>query len=155
MKIILTLILLFFQFGIQGFTPSNENYVKSSLIPNDQIEDGLKLLTKHCYTCHDPKSKSHDEIIAPPLWGVKKHYLDAFPEKEQFSKAMMEFILNPNEENAIMKGPIKRFGLMPKPVVSEEEARQIIAYIYETEIENPAWPRVRGISHMAKLHCGD
>lgn len=102
-------------------------------------DEGLLLLQKHCYTCHNPKSKSHDEIIAPPLWGMKKHYLEAYPEKAAFEKAMIEFIQNPTEEKALMKGPIKRFGLMPKPEVSYEELQKIVSYIYDNEIENPVW----------------
>ncbi|MCS5490259.1 cytochrome c [Algoriphagus limi] len=102
-------------------------------------EEGLVLLQRHCYTCHNPKSKSHDEIIAPPLWGVKNHYLKAYPEKESFTKALTSFVQNPNEEKALMKGPIKRFGLMPKPVISDSDLEKIVEYIYENEIENPAW----------------
>lgn len=102
-------------------------------------DEGLVLLQKHCYACHNPKSKSQDEIIAPPLWGMKKHYLEAYSEKADFEKAMMEFIQNPTEEKALMKGPIKRFGLMPKPAVSSEDLQKIVSYIYANEIENPEW----------------
>lgn len=102
-------------------------------------DDGLLLLQKHCYTCHNPKSKSHDEIIAPPLWGMKKHYLETYPEKAAFEKAMIEFIQNPTEEKALMKEPIKRFGLMPRPEVFYEDLQKIVSYIYDNEIENPVW----------------
>ena len=104
-----------------------------------QVEEGLLLLQKHCYSCHNPKSKSHDEIIAPPLWRMKKHYLEAYPEKADFESAMLSFIQNPTEEKAIMKGPVKRFGLMPKPAVPKEDLQKIVAYFYANELENPAW----------------
>ncbi|MFC3878865.1 c-type cytochrome [Algoriphagus namhaensis] len=139
MRIILTLSLAFIHFGAWNFVPSEEESQKLDLIQVDQVEEGLLLLQKHCYTCHNPKSKSHDEIPAPPLWGMKKHYLEAYPEQTEFEKAMMTFILNPNEEKALMKGPIKRFGLMPKPQITEEEAKKIVRYIYEQELENPLW----------------
>ncbi|TFV94593.1 c-type cytochrome [Algoriphagus kandeliae] len=115
--------------------PQNQQFLKSE---NPDVE-GLLLLQKHCYTCHNPKSKSHDEIIAPPLWGVKNHYLKAYPEKEPFTEAMKSFVQNPNEEKALMKGPIKRFGLMPKPMISDTDLEKIVNYLYENEIENPAW----------------
>lgn len=102
-------------------------------------DNGLVLLERHCYTCHNPKSNSHDEIIAPPLWGMKKHYLEAYPAKEDFEKAMLSFIENPSEEKALMKGPVKRFGLMSKPAVSKEDLKKIVSYIYSNELENPAW----------------
>lgn len=119
---------------------------------NEQISDGLELLERNCYLCHNPKSKSHDEIIAPPLWGVKKHYLEAFPDEKEFKSAMLSFILNPKEETAVMKGPIKRFGLMPKPAVSEEDLKKIIAYIYENELENPAWHIEKDNQEKGKGH---
>ena len=134
-------------FLLQILVNSPEVPAKDFELPNSPIDireelisdEGLLLLQKHCYTCHNPKSKSHDEIIAPPLWGMKKHYLEAYPEKADFEKAMMNFIQNPTEEKALMKGPIKRFGLMPKPAVSNEDLQKIVSYIYANEIENPAW----------------
>lgn len=115
-------------------------------------DEGLLLLERHCYTCHNPKSKSHDEIIAPPLWGMKKHYLEAYPEKDAFEKAMMEFIQNPTEEKALMKGPFKRFGLMPKPAVSQEDLQKIVSYIYSNELENPQWHIEKDNKEKSKGH---
>jgi mono/diheme cytochrome c family protein len=105
----------------------------------DLMDDGLTLLKKHCYACHNPNTNSHDDIIAPPLAGIKKHYSDAYPEKEAFSKAMMEFVKNPSSEKSLMKGPVKRFGLMPKPAVTDQEIQQIVTYIRDSELEKPKW----------------
>lgn len=139
MKSIFIFSILFFQSSFVTFDPLIEITPNPKLGPAEQVEDGLTLLQKHCYTCHNPKSKSHDEIIAPPLWGMKKHYLEAYPAKMAFEKAMFNFIQNPTEEKALMKGPIKRFGLMPKPAVSTEDLQKIVSYIYANELENPAW----------------
>lgn len=65
---------------------------------------------------------------------------------------MLSFILNPKEETAVMKGPIKRFGLMPKPAVSEEDLKKIIAYIYDNELENPAWHIEKDNQEKGKGH---
>lgn len=119
---------------------------------SEQINPGLELLERHCYICHNPKSKSHDEIIAPPLWGMKKHYLEAYPAKEDFENAMLSFIQNPTEEKALMKGPIKRFGLMPKPAVSKEDLQKIVAYIYSNELENPQWHIEKDNEEKGKGH---
>ena len=103
-------------------------------------EPGLELLKKHCYVCHNPNTSSHDEIIAPPLAGIKSHYTKAYPEKEKFKKAMTEFVTNPNQEKALMKGPVNRFGLMPKPATaSPEEIQLIVDYIQSNELEKPVW----------------
>jgi mono/diheme cytochrome c family protein len=119
--------------------PSHES--PSAIIPiqTDLMVDGLTLLKKHCYACHNPNTNSHDDIIAPPLAGIKKHYFDAYPEKEDFSKAMIEFVKNPSSEKSLMKGPVKRFGLMPKPAVTDQEIQQIVTYIRDSELEKPKW----------------
>lgn len=103
------------------------------------IDPGLELLKKHCYACHNPNTASHDEILAPPLFGIKNHYRNSFPEKEKFVEAMTGFVTAPSEEKSLMKGPIKRFGLMPKPAVSPEEIQLIVSYIEANEIEKPKW----------------
>lgn len=104
-----------------------------------QVDAGLTLLEKHCYACHNPNTASHDEIIAPPLFGIKNNYRNTFPEKEKFIAAMEAFINTPTEEKALMKGPIKRFGLMPKPAVSPEEVKLIVRYIESNEMQKPKW----------------
>ncbi|MDI1324653.1 MAG: c-type cytochrome [Algoriphagus sp.] len=104
-----------------------------------QIEEGLLLLKKNCYACHNPNTTSHGEIIAPPIQGIKEHYLRAYPSREAFSSAMVSFVGNPIEEKALMKGPVKRFGLMPKPPIPEEELQKIIAYFQDNKLETPAW----------------
>lgn len=104
-----------------------------------QSEEGLLLLRKNCYACHNPNTNSHDEIIAPPMQGIKEHYLKAYPTREAFSEAMESFLGNPMAEKALMKGPVKRFGLMPKPAVAKEDLQKIIAYIQDNKLETPAW----------------
>jgi len=139
MKIILSLVLLFFQSGIGSFMANKENSPSPQITNQEQVEDGLTLLKKHCYVCHNPNTNSHDDIIAPPLAGIKKHYANTYPEKEDFSQAMIEFIKNPSTEKSLMKGPVKRFGLMPKPAVTDEEIIQIVLYIRDSELEKPKW----------------
>ncbi|GAB5552526.1 MAG: hypothetical protein Sapg2KO_21170 [Saprospiraceae bacterium] len=38
-----------------------------------------------------------------------------------------------------MKGPIKRFGLMPKTTLSKNEIQELVKYIYHEELETPKW----------------
>jgi hypothetical protein len=52
---------------------------------------------------------------------------------------MEGFITSPSEEKALMKGPVKRFGLMPKPAISSEDIRLIVRYIESNELEKPIW----------------
>lgn len=127
--------MLFVPKSFEENLPINQN-----LTSIEELRDpGLALMQKHCYTCHNPKTASHDEIIAPPLFGIKNQYLKRYPEEKEFQLAMSEFVANPNEDKALMKGPIKRFGLMPKPPVSEEDLKVIIEYIRKNELEKPTW----------------
>lgn len=105
----------------------------------EQVEKGLALLQKHCYTCHNPASPSHDEMLAPPLVGIKSHYQKAYPESKEFKAAMIGFVSDPSEEKGIMKGPMKRFGVMPKPPVPEVEIKLIVDYIQANQLEEPSW----------------
>ncbi|MEN2282255.1 c-type cytochrome [Algoriphagus sp. SE2] len=104
-----------------------------------QDPKGLILLKKHCYQCHNPNTTSHDEILAPPLFGIKSHYKKAYPESEQFIRTMVDFVKNPMEEKALMKGPIKRFGLMKNPELNQEDIQIIVEYLESNDLEKPVW----------------
>lgn len=113
--------------------------------------DPSQLLTSVCYVCHNPKSGSHDEMLAPPLVGIKQQYLRATEDRDGFIERMVAFVSNPNEESAIMKGPIRRFGLMPKPAVNEEEIKAIVEFIYDNELPEPTW----FAEHEEEMHGKD
>ena len=133
----------------------------ASSIPDDSestihlsgSEDSMLNLTDstilaYCFTCHDPDVASHDEMLAPPLFGIRNHYLQATEGREEFIEKMTAFILAPSEEKALMKGPVRRFGLMPRHSLSEEEVRNIVTYIHDNDIPAPSWYK----SHHKKKH---
>lgn len=99
---------------------------------------GKKLMETNCYICHSPTA-SEDDRVGPPMIAIKKHYIDESTTKEEFVKAMQAWIKNPNEEDAIMHGAVKRFGVMPKQHFPEETIAQISDYMYDNEIEQPEW----------------
>ncbi len=92
-----------------------------------------------CYVCHNPQSVSHDEILAPPLVAVKYRYKSAYPEKEAFINAMINFVKEPSEDKALMRGPVKRFGVMPTILLSDSQLKMIVGYIYDKALEEPDW----------------
>ena len=102
--------------------------------------DALTLVKQNCYSCHSPNSASHDDIIAPPLEAVKRRYLEATgDDKAAFVSKMSRFLIDPSEQLAVMKGPVRRFGVMPKFNWSEETIAKMVEYMYENELEQPAW----------------
>jgi Tfp pilus assembly protein PilP len=103
------------------------------------IEEARVALAINCYSCHNPNSSSHDKMLAPPLAGIKFKYKNAYPDKELFVNQMSDFVFNPTEDNAMMKGPVKRFGLMPKTTLSKDKIKEIVLFIYNNDLDVPDW----------------
>ncbi|MFY0607230.1 MAG: hypothetical protein JXR10_10965 [Cyclobacteriaceae bacterium] len=105
------------------------------IIDNASLDD----LMISCYVCHNPRIKSHDNMIAPPLISVKYIYKLRYPSKKEFTNKMTAFVLNPDNQKAIMQGPVMKFGVMPEMPMDETQVRRIAQYIYSHEIEEPIW----------------
>lgn len=123
----------------------NPKTIKIASISDDIALDRLK---NNCYACHNPKTESHDDILAPPLAGIKRKYKKHYPKEANFIEQMTEFIDSPSEEESLMRGPVKRFGLMPKTALSKNEIQELVKYIYNNEIEAPVWFQ----SHLEEKH---
>ena len=102
-------------------------------------EEGLASLKTNCYSCHNPQSTSHDQMLAPPLAGIKFKYQNHYPERSEFIIKMSNFVHSPTTENAVMKGPVRHFGLMPKGPLELNEIRKIVAFIYDNKMDVPEW----------------
>lgn len=125
----------------------NQEPFHSSSITSDSASN---LLAINCYVCHDPKSSSHDELLAPPLAGIKKRYKSATSNRAEFIQKMTSFAFNPSKDAAMMKGPIKRFGLMPKTALDQPQIEAIVTYIHDNEIPAPSWFG----EHEKQMHKG-
>lgn len=102
-------------------------------------KEGYDMLKTNCFICHNPKATSHDNMLAPPLAGIKNKYKQSYEDEELFIAQMSEFVFEPSEENAMMSGPVKRFGLMPKTNLTKVEVEQLVKFIYNNKIETPEW----------------
>ena len=101
--------------------------------------EGYILLKNNCYACHSVIAKSHDEIIAPPMVAIKRRFMKSYPSKVAFIEAMTNWVLNPTEENALMRGAVKQFNVMPKQPFNKDDIHKIAEYIYENDLEKPTW----------------
>lgn len=131
--------LIYFLAPIIFYSCQNNNknsYAKET--NNQQIYSGKKIMENKCYVCHNPTTSGKDRI-APPMIAIKKHYILENTSKEEFIKSMQNWIKNPIEKNAKMKGAVRRFGLMPKQHFTEEDIKQISSYIFDNEIDKPVW----------------
>jgi len=110
-------------------------------------EDGYALMKENCYVCHNPEAVSHDAIIAPPFKAVKMHYTRNYDTKEEFVSAIVKWVQKPSEENALMPGAVDKFKVMPPLPLETSEIEKIATYIYENDVEEPAWMN----SHMNEM----
>ena len=99
----------------------------------------MLLLRQKCYACHSVTAQSHDVIIAPPLEAVKRRYKVSYSTKEEFVYAMTNWVLDPNIDNALMRGAVNKFNVMPKQPFDKNDIIKISEYIFENELEKPAW----------------
>lgn len=119
---------------------SSEDFsVNTSAKSETENAEALALFQQKCYACHSVSTKSHDEIIAPPMIAVKKRYSMQFDNKEDFVNAVVAYASDPKAENALMIGAVNKFKAMPKQAFQEEDLKKIATYIYENKIETPEW----------------
>jgi mono/diheme cytochrome c family protein len=89
---------------------------------------GQTLFNSVCTACH---SLQPPPKLAPPMAMVSQHYRDAFASESDARAAMLAFLLAPDTSRATMPAhAIQRFGLMPKLPLSEQQFRDVSAYIW-------------------------
>lgn len=115
-----------------------ETNLEISSSDQEKLHPGKKIMETECYLCHNPKA-SEVSMIAPPMVAIKKHYIDSTTTKEQFIKAMVDWINDPTVEKSKMPGALNRFGIMPYQPYPEETIGLIAEYLYDYEIAQPEW----------------
>jgi len=135
--IIVSLLVLFASCKKQN---TSEDFNKNVSEGNEtENAEALALFQQKCYACHSVITKSHDEIIAPPMIAVKKRYSMQYDNKEEFVNAVVAYAKDPKAENALMPGAINQYKAMPKQAFEEDDLKKIATYIYENNIETPEW----------------
>jgi len=110
-----------------------------AVVSNQQKGEAYNLMKTNCYACHNPNTKSHDDIIAPPFKAVKMHYTREYNNKKDFVDAVVNWVQNPEEDKSLMFGAVKRFKVMPKLPLPNKDLEKIAAYIYDNDVEEPEW----------------
>lgn len=112
--------------------------VDSNSANEEMAQTALQTLQNKCYLCHHP-SLSEQNRVGPPMAAIKARYLKDASTKEEFVAAIWNFVEEPSEEKAKLRGAVKRFGVMPYQKYSQEEIEAIAAYMYDYQIEEPDW----------------
>ncbi len=118
----------------------------------ENSDHGKAIYGEKCASCHAVSAGQGEqsERVAPPIFGVKDHYLDAYANREAFVSAVSAWVLHPDEEKALMKGAIGNFGIMPPVEITPEEAKMVAGYIFDEAFEKPDWYS----AHKEKEHGG-
>ncbi len=124
-------------------SPNNSTELNKNSL--DSTTAGLK---KHCYICHSPESSSHDEIIAPPMAAVKMRYQMSYASQQEFVDAIVSWTMDPNQGNALMKGAVDQFKVMPKQAFDKNEMEELALYMFQNSLDEPVW----FASHQKEMH---
>jgi cytochrome c2 len=118
---------------------NQDNKSIENLIDDTVVQlNGEELMKTNCLICHGNGS-SHDDILGPPMKGVKHHYLEGGMTEQAFIDAITNWVAEPKQENSRMLGAIEKFKIMPKLEYKTEEVKAIAAYIFNNNMSTPIW----------------
>ncbi len=115
---------------------STEDKVSQDTIAqNIQDSKGYKLMEQKCFICHFPvpDRTRKEEMIAPPMLRVQEHYKPAYPNKEEFVKAIKSWVKDPTEDKIQMPGASRKFEVMPYLPYADEEIELIAKTLFEID----------------------
>ena len=115
----------------------------------EDVKAGKQLYKTHCEVCHGVSGgMDMKKRIAPPIAGVRRHYLASHPDKDSFVMVITDWVNKPEAGKSLMPGAVRRFDIMPPLSLAREDVEKIASYIYEGDIEKPA-----GFDeHVEKMH---
>jgi len=116
--------------------------------------DGEKLLKTYCLSCHsdEPAYGNHEGLTAPPFPGIVRRYKQAYPKKDDFIAAIVDYVKKPDSTKALMNGAIDQFGMMP-PFPLPDDTLKVIAETLYDKYGNMQ-PRGRGRGHGRGMGMG-
>ena len=78
-----------------------------------------------------------DKRFAPPGFKLKIHYIGTYSDEDSFVMAIADWWETRDTDKSMMRGAVRRFGIMPEVKVTRDEAEKIAGYIFEGDLENP------------------
>ena len=131
---------------LSGLQESHESIPREAFTPQS-IQSGAQLMKTYCLTCHGVYQRTQEEMLAPPLWGVRAHYLAKQPKPDEFVAAMTDYIRSPQEEKSLLPVEVARYGLKSPIWLNPEELQLISKAIYSGKVERPNWAHSYKKSH--------
>ena len=104
----------------------------------DDHKMGKQLYKSHCASCHGVEGgMDMSKRKAPPIIAVRMHYIGTYSDKDSFVVAVADWVENRDANNSMMRGALRRFGIMPAVKVTRNQSEKIAAYIFEGDLESP------------------
>lgn len=120
----------------------------NSIVAQNEVNEGKKLMETHCYLCHSPNAAENEGRIAPPMVAIKARYIDKEGyNKEEFVKHVTAFVANPTEDKVLMYGAVRKHGVMPKQAFPEGSVEKIANFMFDYQIEEPEWFKAHWEGH--------
>ncbi len=109
------------------------------LMPSAQAsQEGKSLFESLCMSCH---VLSGQPTVAPPVFGMKNHVMQAYPNREDFINYIVHWVRQPDASRALMPGAVRRFGVMPALSYPDDQVRKVAEFLYDTNLRMPGWYR--------------
>lgn len=126
----------------------NTNSTITKTIDSNAESIGKIQFEQKCIACHGFENKTEEEMVAPPMYAVKRRYMKASKNKEEFIQLMTDWVKNPQSEKVLMRDAAIEKGVMPHLNYDEKDIVQIVNYLYETEMTKPEWFDAHQQSHQ-------
>ncbi|NQV53332.1 MAG: DUF3365 domain-containing protein [Flavobacteriales bacterium] len=119
-------------------TPSKIE-LNSTAVQKDSlaIHPGEVLFNAYCNSCHNDVAMEGARL-APPMLAIKQRYQNAHPDSASFTKAIVDFVLHPAQEKALMSNAVRKFNLMLPMAYPEDDLVQIADYIAKQAFKHPS-----------------
>ncbi|PHP67351.1 hypothetical protein CSC94_09950 [Zhengella mangrovi] len=133
--------------SVQTFLAVFQFGLVAALVPGGaQAADGKALFEDNCAACHMPAADvSHDDLVAPPIFGVVMNYRRAYGSDRNVADAISQWLEKPDEAKSVMPQWVARFGLMPPLELAETDRTAIANYIASADFDPPAQGRGMGV----------
>jgi len=90
----------------------NTNSTITKTIDSNAESLGKIQFEQKCIACHGFENKTEEEMIAPPMYAVKRRYMKASKNKEDFINLMSDWVKNPQQEKVLMRDAALEKGVM-------------------------------------------
>jgi hypothetical protein len=115
---------------------------------------GYELMKNNCFICHFPKPdpSKKGQMIAPPMLRIQEHYKPMFSNKNDFVTAIKTWVNNPTEDKVKMPGAVRKFKIMPKLAVADEDLQLIAETLYDIDFGSS--PKMQKGNQKLELNNG-